>query len=502
MERCVAAWAITGSLLAAALYAASPLGSYQEARRVLDAGIQAMGGLEALREIEDVSREGSGTAYAQGQGLKPDGPLLARAIEIKAFQDFAGTRSAALTATTGTGMLPSKVRAVASETGFTHNMVAKLTTPMTLGALNASRSNMRRDPAVLLLTANERAETLRSLGDQQIDGRRHSVITFSTTDGAQVGLAFDAATGLLSRVQTLADNAVLGDALTEIVLSDYREVPVGARRVQLPHRTKTIVAGETTQELTYSKVVVNAGPGPGLMDPPSDAAAVPAAPPGSAVTLTKLGEDVYFAGGGSHHSMFVVFKDHVVVVEAPLSEERSLAVLAKIAETAPGKPVRYLVPTHYHSDHTGGLRTYIAKGVTIVTTPGNRGFIERLAKVPKTIRPDSLAREPRPPVIETFTGKRVFDDGTRTLEARDIGPSPHVTEAVIAYLPKEKAVFVSDLVTIPVQGPFPPASPALVDFADKIQKQGLVVDTIAPGHGRLGNAADLKAALAVKPPAN
>ena len=112
-------------------------------------------------------------------------------------------------------------------------------------------------------------------------------------------------------------------------------------------------------------------------------------------------------------------------------------MLAKIAETAPGKPVRYLVPTHYHSDHTGGLRAYIAKGVTIVTTPGNRGFVERLAKATKTIRPDLLSREPRAPVIETFTGKRVFDDGTRTLELLDIGPSPHVTESVIAYLPKQ-----------------------------------------------------------------
>ena len=103
-------------------------------------------------------------------------------------------------------------------------------------------------------------------------------------------------------------------------------------------------------------------------------------------------------------------------------------------------------------------------------------------------------------MIETFTGKRVFDDGTRTLELRDIGPSPHVTEAVIAYLPKQKAVFVADLFTIPVAGPFPPASPALVDFADKLQKQGLVVETIAPGHGRLGSMGDLTAALAVKLP--
>ena len=106
------------------------------------------------------------------------------------------------------------------------------------------------------------------------------------------------------------------------------------------------------------------------------------------------------------------------------------------------------------------------------------------------------------PVIETFTGKRVFDDGVHTLEVRDIGPSPHVNEMVIGYLPKQKAVFVADLFTIPPQGPFPPASPALVDFAEKIQKQGLAVEAIAPGHGRVGTLADLTAALAVKVPEN
>lgn len=498
MERRVTARAAAVALLAGPLFAGSPVASYQEARRVLDAGIQAMGGLEALRGIKDLSREGSGTAYAQGQSLTPDGPLFARAIETRSFQDFAGSRSATLQSTSGPGVLPTKARTVATDAGFSYNMITKVVTPMAPAALTSSRANLRRDPAVLLLLANERAETLRSLGEATLDGKPHKLITFTAADGTQLGLAFDAATGLLSRVQTLADNSILGDTLTETVLSDYRDVPAGAARVRLPHRARTIVGGEVTQDLTYRSIAVNAGPAPGFLDPPADAQSVPQAPPGSGVVLTKLGDDVYFAGGGSHHSLFVVFADHVVVVEAPLSEERSLAVLAKIAETAPGKPVRYLALTHYHSDHTGGLRTYIAKGVTIVTTAGNRGFVERLAKATKTIRPDLLAREPRAPVIETFSGKRVFDDGARTLELHDIGPNPHVTEAVIAYLPKQKAVFESDLLTIPVQGPFAPASPALVDFAEKLQKKGLAVETIAPGHGRLGTMADLEAALAVK----
>ena len=502
MKQRVMAWAVTLAFVAGPTFAGSPVQSYQEARRVLDAGIKAAGGLEVLREIKDLSREATGTAYAQGQSLLPDAPLVARAIELKTFQDFAGGRSATLFTQTGSGVLPTKTRTVAIENGFTYNLMSKTQTPITPTALQASRNNLRRDPAVLLLTALDRAETLRSLGDETVGGKRQQLITFATADGAQVALAFDAATGLLARVETLADNAVLGDALTETALLDYQEVAVGARRVKLASRVVTKVAGETTQELKYGNVVVNGGPASGLLDPPTDADTVAAAPPGGGVAITKLGDDVYFAGGGSHHSLFVVFGDHVVVLEAPLSEERSLAVLAKIAETAPGKPVRYVVPTHYHFDHSGGLRTYIAKGITIVTTPGNKAFIERLAKAPHTIRPDSLSREPKAPVIETFTGKRVFDDGVHTLEVRDIGPNPHVGEAVIGYLPKQKTVFVADLFTIPVQGPFPPASPALVDFADKLQKQGLVVEAIAPGHGRLGTIADLTAALAVKVPAN
>jgi glyoxylase-like metal-dependent hydrolase (beta-lactamase superfamily II) len=230
---------------------------------------------------------------------------------------------------------------------------------------------------------------------------------------------------------------------------------------------------------------------------PAAAQTVPATPAGP-VTVTSVGENAYLVGGGSHHSLAVVLGDHVVVVEAPLNEERSLAVMAKIAETAPGKPVRYVVPTHYHFDHSGGLRTYIARGVTVVTTPGNRAFVERLAAAPHTIRPDLLARQPRPPVIETFTGKRVFGEGAGTLEVLDVGPNPHVTEAVIAYLPRAKAVFVSDLFTIPAQGPFPPASPALVHFGERIK--ALAVETFAPGHGRIGTMEDLKAALAVPRP--
>jgi glyoxylase-like metal-dependent hydrolase (beta-lactamase superfamily II) len=483
---------------AAPLFGASAKTSYDEARPVLEAGIKAMGGLEALQAIKDLRRVGTGTGYNQGQSLVPDSALTTRAMEVTSLQDFARGRSSTETMNLPTGNIMNKNRAVlAGDTGFGYNVVTKVVTPSAPGAIAGAKAALRRDPAALLLTARARADTLRSLGDETVEGKRNRVITFADNDGTQIGLYFDADTGLLTRFDTLADNPVLGDAVTENVLSDYRDVPVGSVRARLPARVVTKVAGEVTQDLKYSVIEANTGVREDAFTAPADAQTVPPAPAGP-VTLTKLGDGAYLVGGGSHNSLAVVFDDHVVVVEAPLNEERSLAVMAKLAETVPGKPIRYVVPTHYHFDHSGGLRTYIAKGVTIVTTPGNKAFVERLAAAPHTLRPDRLSREPRAPVIETFTGKRVFRDGTRTLEVHDIGPSPHVTEAVIAYLPKEKAVFVADLFTIPVQGPFPPANPALVQFSEKIKT--MAVETFVPGHGRIGTMEDLKAALAVRAP--
>jgi len=473
--------------------------SYTEARRVLDKGLEAMGGVAALQSVKDVSRVGKGTGYNQGQSLKPDASLTTRAVEVRSFSDFAGRRSSLETTTVPTGAPTTRVRTVLSgDGGFTHNLVTGALTPSTPANVTAARTTLRRDPAALLLTALSRAETLRSLGEETIDGRRHQVVVFADGDGTQVGLAFDAESGLLKRADTLADNAVLGDALTETVFSDYRESAAGAGKVKLPAHLVTRVAGEVVLDVAYSDVQVNAGAPDTLFARPEKVVEVPPAPPAGGVVVTKIGEDAYLAGGGTHHSLFVVFKDHVVVVEAPLNEERSQAVLAKIAEMAPGKPVRYLVVTHYHFDHSGGVRTYIAQGATVVTTPGNRAFVERLAKTPRTIRPDSLSRAPRAPVIETFEGKRVFTDGTRTLEIHDLGPNPHVAEMAVAYLPADKAVFVADLLTIPLAGPYPPPAPALVDFARKLETKGLAVETIAPAHGRLGKMEDLKAALAAK----
>src|SRR6185295_7098315 len=104
------------------------------------------------------------------------------------------------------------------------------------------------------------------------------------------------------------------------------------------------------------------------------------------VDFVEVAKGVYQIKGSSHHSLAIEMKDHVVVVEAPLFEERSLAVMKAIEEKIPGKQIKYLLMSHFHIDHSEGIRAYAAKGATIVTQEGKVAFVKTVLSRPKTIR--------------------------------------------------------------------------------------------------------------------
>jgi glyoxylase-like metal-dependent hydrolase (beta-lactamase superfamily II) len=465
--------------------------SYREARKVLDAAIEAMGGLQALRSVKDISRSGTGTGYNQGQSLKADAPYTTRPVKLTTVTDLAGKRGRLEFTSVFQGGFDARILGVLKgDTATSINLITHLATPLSSASVNIQKANFRRDPAALLLTALSRAETLRSLGG--------GAITFADSDGAQLALYFDPKTHLLAKYETLGDNPILGDALTEVVFSDYRRIG----DVKLPFRVVNRTGGELVQDLSYSEIKINTNPSDSVFEFPAGMETGTATGPATNVEMTKLADGVYLAGGSSHNSLLVVFSDHLLLVEGPQSDERSQAVMAKLAEIAPGKPIRYLVSTHHHWDHLSGIRAYIASGATIVTTPGDKNLIERVAAKQHTIKPDSLSLKPRKPAIETFTKKKVFSDGARTVELYDLGPNSHCTEIVAAYLPKEKLIFVSDLFSIPSSGPIPEASPSTREFASKIKELGIDVERIAPAHGKVGTVADLDKALGAQAAAN
>ena len=175
--------------------------------------------------------------------------------------------------------------------------------------------------------------------------------------------------------------------------------------------------------------------------------------PDQRVVPEELASGVWLLGGGTHNSVAIEFANFVAVIEAPLDERRSLAVIDKIVELVPDKPIRYLVNTHDHYDHLGGLRTYLHVGATIVTHQRNRMFYEAelLNYVPRILEPDMVSLYPPTEISEGYTmedvdEKYVLGDGQRYLEIYYVqGLGIHVEGMLMAYLPKERILIEADL---------------------------------------------------------
>ena len=170
------------------------------------------------------------------------------------------------------------------------------------------------------------------------------------------------------------------------------------------------------------------------------------------MTVDRLAEGVYLLGGGPANSIAVEFKTFVAVFEAPTSEARSLAVIEQIAKLMPDKPIRFLVNSHQHFDHIGGIRTYLHIGATIVTQRKNIAFLNRdvLNYRPRTLLPDMVTLWPPTEVAEgynyeSFNENYVITDGSRLLQVYYVQPLQHVEGMAMAYLPAEKIVMQANL---------------------------------------------------------
>jgi glyoxylase-like metal-dependent hydrolase (beta-lactamase superfamily II) len=469
--------------------------SYMQAREVLEAGVKAAGGLEALQAINDVTRELSGVRTDQGQGMQPvpssqsvKPPVTSTYTKATSVRDLRGGRVMEYRETSIFGGQPLIFRLVATNsTAFFANYITRsirFSPPPAIPSVRAG--NFRRYPESLLQTAWSRPETLRWLGEADYDGRRQRVISFADADGTEVALYFDARTNLLTKSETLADDPVLGDVTFETIYSDWRAV----NKVTLPFRYIDKLGGVMSQDVQVTSTTFDTHPADDLFAMPEGFAKIEPTPP--VPVLKKLGEDVY-ALLGPYNSMFVVFKDYVLVVEAGFNDRYAQASIAEIKKIAPDKPIRYLVSTHFHFDHVSGVRSYIAEGTTIVTTPSAKTIIEQAATRTHVMRPDTLSRKPKAPVIETLTDKRVFEDGAHRVELYRIS-SPHVSEIIIAYFPKEKILFEGDMLDIPEAG-LVPAGDDTADLANKVRQFGLQVEQIIPVHGRMGTIDDLRQAI-------
>ena len=476
-----------GSLtIAVLLLAACSEAPVSPEQQFIDDVAAALGGKANIESMNTVAVEGEGYMQNVGQDMTPESTELRFAISDYSFKADLNTGSSR-TEQTRTPEFeyfrgPDPITQVFGIDGDVAYTVAPdgsaRRAPQTVAM--TQRSTFYHHPVPLL-----RATLLGSatVGNVRTEGG-HVLADFSTSDGNMLTMAVDSTTNLPAYIRSTVHHDYLRDVTRTTNFSDY----AANGDLTVPTTLSVDLDEFRLVNLTLTSQTPNAEVG----DLGAPAAAAETAPyDGSApanVTAEVVADGVWFLAGQSHHSVLIEFSDHLMVVEAP-NEVRAFAVEEKAAELVPDKPIRYLVNTHHHFDHSAGIRAAISQGQTIVTHAANEAFFRRMADQPSTIVPDALSRQPQAISIEVVEDARTYADDSMTVEVYHIADNPHSSSMLMVYVPEHKLIMEADAFS---PNPSRPQkfSPNLLA---NIQRLELDVERIVPVHGPVGDFAELEA---------
>jgi glyoxylase-like metal-dependent hydrolase (beta-lactamase superfamily II) len=468
------AWAGLGLMPAASIAA-------EDAEAVLRRASAAMG----ATDLKTIRFAGSGTGSTFGQAFRPGGPWpklnysnFARVADYPngaLREDFSRSRAEP----TGGGAVPATGEQTLTtyvNGAYAWNVAGPVPSPAPV-ALDLRTHDLWTTPHGVILAAlrNKATVTWRAQGGKEI-----ALVSFTEPGRFSATATLDDAF-LVQRVEARVPHPVVGDTTVITTYSNYQD----HRGVKFPMRIQQAAGGSQTLDLAVKEVQPNAAAEMLVPDTIRSAS--------ERVTTEKAADGVWYLAGGSHHSVAIEMKDHLIVVESPLYDRRAAAMLEVASKLVPGKAVRYVVNSHDHFDHAGGLRAAAAHGATLVVHAEAKPFFERALANPNRIHPDRLAASGKKPRVLGVSGKRVFSDGKRTVEVHAFKDSLHSSAFLMVYLPAEKLLVEADAFT-PAPANTPPpkvANPNHVNLADNIARLNLAVDRILPLHGRIVPAAEL-----------
>ena len=445
--------------------------------------VAAQGGADALRRLTGLTAKGTARFFEPGQSRAAGGEPR-----------FLGTANFEITWDLVKGMARTnwdrdqQYPVPPVKLNYTETVLPTLGF-VTTGANSQAMSGIRvaahlrelgRASPRLLLKAMDNPANVRGVAPQQLNNRILPAASFMD-GGTTFFILFDPATNLPAAIRTLDDDNIFGDSNYDLVLDQWTNV-AGARVARsLTYRINNL----DVARLNYATVT----PAPNL---PADAFAVPASvrtaakpaatgnvpyqwvlrrlfltrltdsdaiihPDGGRLSLVELAPNVQHVQGGTANNLIVAMKDFLVVFDAPYGELQSRWVIDAAKAKYPGKPIKYLVLTHHHMDHTGGMRTYAAEGAIIVVPSEALEYFEKVVRAPHTLVPDEQQKNPRTPVIYGVYENMTIKDDTMELRLYNLSAASNANAArldnshsegmLIGHVVGPKLIYVTDLIS-------------------------------------------------------
>jgi glyoxylase-like metal-dependent hydrolase (beta-lactamase superfamily II) len=483
-----------------------------DAKALLEQSAKAMGGMQALRSLKNQVVESEGKQYDSSSTPRPGGAtrqistfrytLTRDLTQPRLKLEWEGKSLGARDDVRFVEIIDGPVGLL--QEGGSSGKLSRLHPARLATRL---REEKRAGAKIILVALGQKS--LKRLPDAELDGKRYQVLAFQDS-GDEFRIYLEPATHLPAQVEILEDDPLEGDSRYTLRYSDWRKVD----GVMTPFGLRLELNGRPLQEEQIKSVRNNVSLAPDTFSVPEsirnqkpDAKPIASQwllrrvagnvsyqdlgrnPP---VEFVQIADGVYQIQGSSHNTIIIEMRDHLVAVEGPLYEERSYPVIKAVKERFPNKPIRYVIPTHHHLDHAGGIRGFMAEGAIVVVPFVAENFYARVAKAPHTLRPDSLERNRRAVVIESYGGgHRVLTDGNRQIEIWPL-PVSHAEDFQVIYLPREKILIEADHVS-PRKGQVRSA-PAVKELVEGIDRLKLDVTTVAGIHGDTASMQAVRAA--------
>ena len=188
--------------------------------------------------------------------------------------------------------------------------------------------------------------------------------------------------------------------------------------------------------------------------------------------ITKITGDLYRFQNNFHYSVFLVTPEGVIVTD-PINAEAAGWLKAEITKRF-NQPIKYLIYSHDHRDHVAGGEVF---GDTVIIIAHENAKSAIIGAVPQI----------------TFSDSMTVELGGKTVELSYVGRN-HSNNSVVMRFPAERALFAVDF--IPVKDVayrnFPDAY--IPDWMESLKRvEAMDFDILVPGHGALGNKADVSA---------
>jgi glyoxylase-like metal-dependent hydrolase (beta-lactamase superfamily II) len=367
----------------------------------------------------------------------------------------------------------------------------------------------------LLLSALDAPQNVSAIADQKLGNQTYPAVVLASGPTKYI-ILFDRTTKLPVAVRTRDEDNIWGDSDYDMILSDWKTV-AGMKFAQ----TRSYKLNDLeVQHLAYTDISVNPTlPASTFAVPDAvKAAAKPAAttdvpyqwvirrlflgrftdsdaiyfPPGGSFKLVELGPNVQMVQGGGANNLIINQKDGIVVVDAPTDNGQSKWVIDAAKAKYPGKPIKTLILTHHHNDHTGGARAYVAEGASVIVPAPDKAYFETVIKTAHAIEPDPQQKAMKPANVQEVKDTLALKDDNVDLVLYNI-PNPHVDGMLIVHDVKDNVLWITDLVS--PRGPVG-RNPGTVAVGDALRKYNITGATIAGGHGTTAKQADIAPALA------